>query len=98
MINEHAGPSARGKIYPHQPRKHVDIRKVACDTVPYGDCISRNGRTAWAGYDGDGTLVCVAATADEARRKYLDVMARRGRERSEQQANRPDGSHTRKTS
>jgi hypothetical protein len=55
------------------------IRKVPADGVPYGESISRNGRTVWAGYDGE-RLVCVAATAPEARRKYRE-WAKHRRER-----------------
>jgi hypothetical protein len=49
------------------------IRKVAPDSVPYGESISRNGRTLWAAYDGE-TLVVVAATAGESRTKYREAM------------------------
>jgi YD repeat-containing protein len=51
--------------------------------VPFGTSISNNGRTVWAAYDDTGRLVTVAATADEARRKYRDL---RTQERIKQQA------------
>ena len=41
--------------------------------MPYGDSISRNGQTVWAAYDGE-RLVCVAASADEARRIGMRVL------------------------
>src|SRR5580700_7867033 len=50
----------------------MSVHKVPADSVPYGDSISRNGRTVWAAYGGD-RLVCVAASADEARRKCIDI-------------------------
>ena len=46
------------------------VRKVPADSVPYGSSISHNGRTVWAAYDEVGTLIAVAATSDEVRRKY----------------------------
>lgn len=61
------------------PRTPIDVRKVPADSVPYGDSISRNGRIVWAAYDGE-TLVCVAATAPEARRKYMQWLNRKRRE------------------
>src|SRR5450432_1601974 len=39
--------------------------------VPYGESISHN-KTLWAAFDGE-RLVCVAATADDARRKYREA-------------------------
>jgi hypothetical protein len=35
-----------------------------------------NGMTVWAGFDGK-RVVCVAATADEARQKWRTFMARK---------------------
>ncbi len=55
------------------------IRKVPADSVPYGENISRNGRTVWAAYDGE-TLVVVAATAGEARTKYREALKARERQ------------------
>lgn len=66
------------KTHSGGPRAPVDVRKVPADSVPYGSSISRNGRTVWAAYDANGTLVAVAATAPEARRKYRLWRARRG--------------------
>lgn len=71
----------RNRIFPHRPDpRPPTLRKVPADSVPF---ISRNGRTVWAAYDGDGTLVCVAATADEARIKYREELKRREREERE---------------
>jgi len=53
-------------IDPHPPT----VRKVSADSVPYGSDISRNGRSVWAAYNAAGTLIAVAATSDEVRRKY----------------------------
>jgi hypothetical protein len=50
----------------------IDVRKVPADSVPYGESISTRGDYVWCAYDERGTLVCVAATADEARRKYRE--------------------------
>jgi len=50
----------------------LTIRKVPADSVPYGDSISRNGQTVWAAYDGE-RLLCVAASAEEARRKGMGL-------------------------
>ena len=69
----------RNRIFPHKvdPRPPT-IRKVAADSVPYGENISRHGRTVWAAYDGEA-LVVVASTAGEARTKYRE--ARQARQR-----------------
>jgi hypothetical protein len=48
---------------------NAELRKVPADSVPYGDAICTRGHSVWAVYDGD-RLVCVAATANEAREKY----------------------------
>ena len=55
------------------PHKELDIElhKVPADSVPYGESISTRGDYVWAAYDDRGALVCVAATAKEVRRKYL---------------------------
>ena len=65
------------KTHSGGPRPHIDVRKVPVDSVPYGDSISRNGRTVWATYDDEGHLVAVAATAPEARRKYREAVRRK---------------------
>ena len=49
------------------------IRKQPADSVRYGKDISTTGKWVYCAYDGDA-LVCVAATADEARRAYNKVM------------------------
>lgn len=51
-------------------RRALPVRKVPADSVPFGDSISRNGRTVWAGFDGD-RVVCIAATSGECRTKWL---------------------------
>ena len=53
------------KINTHGPDRHPPptIRKVDASTVPYGESISRNGRSVWVVLDGE-RLVCIAATAD----------------------------------
>lgn len=38
------------------------IRKVPCDSVPFGDLISTNDEWVWAAYDNKGNFVCIAAT------------------------------------
>jgi hypothetical protein len=71
------------KISPRGRRHDVPtIRKIPADSVPYGESISANGRAVWAAYDGE-TLVAVAASAGEARRKYGEIRAREGRERTQ---------------
>jgi hypothetical protein len=54
------------------------VRKVPAGAVPYGSDISRNGRTVWAAYDEVGTLIAVAATSDEVRRKYRSLQRAEG--------------------
>ena len=48
------------------------IRKVPAESVSLGESISRNGKTVWVGLDGE-RVICVAATADEARRKCIEI-------------------------
>lgn len=61
------------RISPRSPdRNQPTIRKVEASTVPYGESISGNGRTVWIALDGE-RLVCVAATAEEARSKYREI-------------------------
>ncbi len=62
-----------------QPQRGPIVRKVPADSVPYGSDISVNGRTVWAAYNGD-RLIAVAPTAEEARRKGRDALAREQRE------------------
>ena len=66
MTDRHGNVS---RTTPRKPDVGLTLRKVPADSVPYGDSISRNGVFVWAAYEGD-RLVCVAATADEARRRY----------------------------
>ena len=40
--------------------------------MPYGESISRNGLTVWVGLDGE-RVMCVAATAHEARSRYREI-------------------------
>jgi hypothetical protein len=62
------------KICPSTPgRYQPEVRKVPADSVPYGESISRNGQTVWVALDGE-RIVCVAPSAEEARRKYRDIM------------------------
>jgi hypothetical protein len=63
------------RIERYKPDAPIDIRKVPADSVPYGESISRNGRTVWVAYDGD-RLVCIGATAGEARSKYKLLKAK----------------------
>jgi len=69
---------------PHPPT----IRKVPADSVPYGESISRNGRTVWAAFDDAEVLVAVAATAPEVRAKYREAMRERAREKAEARTRR----------
>jgi hypothetical protein len=66
-----AKPEERGPDVQWAPT----IRKVPADSVPYGDAICTRGHHVWAAYDAD-RLVCVGATAKEARSKYRRI--RRG--------------------
>jgi len=68
------------RIFPHRPDpRPPTLSKVAVGSVPYGESISHNGRTVVAAYEGE-RLVCVAPTAEEARRKYREVLAREQQE------------------
>jgi hypothetical protein len=58
-----------------RPIALADVRKVPAETVPYGTDISLNGRTVWAAFHED-RVVAVAASAKEARRKYVDWQRR----------------------
>jgi hypothetical protein len=69
------------KLTPGRWRPIPGVRKVPADSVPYGESISHNGKTVWAAYADDGTLVCVAATAPEARSKYRAWMYSQGSKR-----------------
>lgn len=68
---------ADNKVNTHGPEKDPPVlRRVAADSVPYGESISKNGRTVWAAYAPDRALVCVRATATEAHVRYREL--RRG--------------------
>jgi hypothetical protein len=73
--------------WPHRPDSErwpeLSLRKVPADSVPYGESISRNGHTVWAGFHGD-QFVCCGATHDEARAKYIDWDVRQKRGQCEQ--------------
>jgi len=61
----------------------MSVRKVAGSSVPpYGECVSKNGRTCWAAYHHD-QLIAVGATRDEARNKYRDWAVRQSSARAE---------------
>ena len=47
----------------------VDVRKVDAGSVRFGTDVSRSGSTVWAVYL-DGELLCLGATAKEARHNY----------------------------
>lgn len=84
---EHLSPGAHsGRIYgrgthgtrnsPHTDGPKPDVRKVPADSVPFGEDICRRGTSVWAGFDGD-KVICVEATAVEARRKWRDYMVKK---------------------
>ena len=56
----------------HSDPNPPTIRKVPASSVPYGESISRNGRTVWVAVAGE-RVVCVAATSVEVRRKFYDI-------------------------
>jgi hypothetical protein len=59
----------------------MEVRKVQADSVPYGEQISRNGRTVFAAYYGT-ELLAVAASSAEVRIKYrAAILAREKAER-----------------
>ena len=61
------------KVGKHSPDPNPPtLRKVPATSVPYGESISRNGRTVWLAMDGD-LVVCVAATSTEARRRFQEI-------------------------
>jgi hypothetical protein len=61
--------------WPYRPDSErwpeISIRKVPADSAPFGESISRNGRTVCAAYHND-QLITMDATANEARGKYRD--------------------------
>ena len=66
-----SGGDNRINTNPHRELA-IDVRKVPANSVPYGESISTRGDYVWCAYDDRGTLVCVAATAKGARRKYRE--------------------------
>jgi hypothetical protein len=64
--------------YAQRYRRVIDMRKVAASSVPYGESISTNGRFVYAAYLGE-RLVCVAATASEARRRFGQIIKEESR-------------------
>lgn len=77
----------RGNRVTNGPRAkwpgQLSVRKIpAEDAGPYGTAISTHGDYVYGAYDGD-RLVCIAATADEARRKYRAAMRREEGDRLE---------------
>ena len=50
------------------------VKKIPADSVPYGRDICTRGDSVWAAYS-EGVLICIGATADEARRKYRQAWA-----------------------
>jgi hypothetical protein len=72
------------RVDPHAPV----VRKVPADSVPYGESISRNGRTVYAAYDGE-TLIAVAATADEVRAKYRLILREQEQQAHAEKAGSP---------
>lgn len=73
LEHNHGNRTRTGERKP--PQYTPEVRKVRADSVPYGESISRNGRTVWAAYDGE-RLVAVGATAEEARRKGREARKR----------------------
>jgi hypothetical protein len=77
------GSHGNKTAWPHRPDSErfpeLSVRKVAADSVPFGESISRNGKTVWAAYH-DDRLIAVGATHDEARDKYATWRATRPRE------------------
>ena len=80
---DHAREHGHGNAasWPHRPDSErwpeLSLRKVPANSVPFGESISRNGRSVWAAYHND-ELIAVGATHDEARRKYRDWIIRTG--------------------
>jgi hypothetical protein len=80
------GSHGNKTAWPHRPDSErfpeLSIRKVPADSVPYGESISRNGRTVWAAFHA-GEFVCCGATHDEARDQYRDWSIRQSAARAE---------------
>lgn len=66
------------KIHSSNGPKPV-VRKVPADSVPFGTDITHRHHV-WCAYTPDGvTLIAVAATAGEARRKYYQAQRARAK-------------------
>ena len=52
----------------------VTVCKVPATSVAFGDSISLNGTSVWVARDEHGGLICVGATAREARQKAKQVL------------------------
>jgi|ERR1700677_291446 hypothetical protein len=76
--NRHDCNRVHHRGYKPDPEELI-IRKVPADSVPFGESLSRNGRTVWAAYRWQ-ELIAVAATADDARRKYWEWINRTNQE------------------
>lgn len=61
------------RINAHHPDPNPPtVRKVLANSVPYGESISRNGRTVWVALEGE-RVICVAASSAEVRRRFYDI-------------------------
>jgi hypothetical protein len=76
---EHAQRGKNSDKY-RPDRPELSIVKVPADSVPYGESISRNGRTVWAAYF-NGELAGVGGSADDARRAYHKWLSDHARKR-----------------
>jgi hypothetical protein len=66
----HGNQTSAGPRRPDSERwPELTVKKVAASSVPFGESISRNGKTVWASYH-DDQLIAVGASHDEARDKY----------------------------
>ena len=63
------------KAKPRGPDRYAPtaVRRINASSVPYGEQISRNGRTVWAAYLG-AELIALGSTADEARAKARKII------------------------
>lgn len=48
------------------------FKKVGVSDVPFGDCVSLNGRWLWAAYE-DEQLVCLGATKQACKLRYRQL-------------------------
>ena len=75
------------------PLKPDVIRKVPADSVPFGPETCTRGTHVWAAYV-DAKLICIGATAKQARKRYYRV--RLGDSYGRPPAPLPDGLDERK--